>query len=394
MVPEKEIQYRLQKLQRYLSSNECECVIVIQKASLYYFSGCDQDAHLFVPSEGDALLLVRKSIERAEKDSKIKHILEIKNFRDIKAKIMDFYGRIPNSLGLELDVVPARYYLAYQAEFEGSRIVDISNGVRECRMIKTPWEIARIEKAASLGDDMLAYVETALKEKGCSTETDLAAELEYFYRKRGHVGLLRTRAFNSECFYGHVLSGPAGATPSNAPGPTAGTGMGPYFSQGAGLNPIRPKEPIIVDYTSNYEGYVSDQARTFSLGELPKFLRDAHRLMVDVAQVFVEEARPGRVCHEVYEKCIQVVKGTRYEEGFMGYPKPVPFLAHGVGLELDELPVVGKGLNTVLEKGMVLALEPKIVFPGFGVVGIEDTLVLEDRVARVLNRFPKDICVV
>jgi len=394
MVPENEIQHRLHNLQRYMIENKCECAIIIHKVSLYYFSGCDQDAHLFVPVEGEPLLLVRNSIERAQKDSPIKNIVEIKNFHDIKTKIVDFYGRIPGSIGLELDVVPARYYLAYQKEFEQAKIVDISKWVRECRMIKSPWEIIRIEKAANLGDDMLAYVSVALKEKGCSTELDLAAELEYFYRKRGHVGVLRTRAFNSECFYGHVLSGPAGATPSNAPGPTAGTGMGPYFSQGAGLNPIRPNEPIIVDYTSNHEGYVSDQARTFSLGELPQFLKDAHELMIEVAQVFIEEARPGKICHEIYEKSIQVVKGSKFQEGFMGYPKPVPFLAHGVGLELDELPLVGKGSNTVLKEGMVLALEPKVVLPGIGVVGIENTLLVEDKGIRVLNKFPEDIVVV
>ena len=55
---------------------------------------------------------------------------------------------------------------------------------------------------------------------------------------------------------------------------------------------------------------------------------------------------------------------------FMGYPSPVPFVGHGVGLELDELPVLGRRSRYVLEEGMVLALEPKFIIPGKGLAGI------------------------
>ena len=75
----------------------------------------------------------------------------------------------------------------------------------------------------------------------------------------------------------------------------------------------------------------------------------------------------------------------------MGYPDPVPFVAHGIGLELDEWPLIGRKHSTILEEGMVLAMEPKTVFPGKGVVGIENTFVITKYGMKKLNQFPDNI---
>jgi Xaa-Pro aminopeptidase len=50
----------------------------------------------------------------------------------------------------------------------------------------------------------------------------------------------------------------------------------------------------------------------------------------------------------------------------------VKFVGHGLGLEIDEYPVLAPHINQKLESGMVIAVEPKFVFPGKGVVGLED----------------------
>lgn len=391
---EKEIESRIKKLKGFLQDNNCEACMILQKVSLYYFSGCDQDAHLYIPLEGDPLLLVRKSLVRARLDSKIKHIEGIKGFKDIVSKILDMYGRLPRSIGLEMDVLPVRFYFAYQSIFPNVIFVDASKWVRETRMVKSPYEIERIRKAAAMGDEMFDYAREILSKRTFKDETDLASELELFYRKKGHMGLLRARAFNTECFYGHVLAGKAGATPSNAPGPTGGTGMGPFFSQGAGRNPINKNEPIVVDYTSSYEGYVSDQARVFSVGDPPRIVKEIHKAILDLEHAIMEVARPGTTCGKVYEEALRLVKGSRFEEFFMGYPDPVPFVGHGVGLELDELPVLGKGIDTVLQEDMVIALEPKVVLPEVGVVGIENTCVVTKEGLSSLNRATEDLIII
>jgi Xaa-Pro aminopeptidase len=52
------------------------------------------------------------------------------------------------------------------------------------------------------------------------------------------------------------------------------------------------------------------------------------------------------------------------------------FVGHGVGLELDEPPVLAPGFEAPLQAGQVVAVEPKFVFPGLGAVGVENTWVV------------------
>jgi len=281
--------------------------------------------------------------------------------------------------------------MTYQKLFPGIEMIDISASVRDIRMIKSQYEISCITKAAEMGDDMFEQVPSLLE--GATTETDLALKLEAHYRSKGHLGLVRARGFNMELFYGHVMSGKSAAMPSSSPGPTGGMGLGPFYSQGAGMKKIKPHEPILIDYTSNVDGYMADQARIFSLGKLNgKFLR-AHDVMLDVQEALSQKGLPGVCAGDLYNTALRIVEKAGLSQGFMGFPDPVPFVGHGVGMELDEWPVIGRNIDTILEPGMVVALEPKLIFPDEGVVGIENTFVVTAHGLKKLNRFQDAILV-
>ena len=97
---------------------------------------------------------------------------------------------------------------------------------------------------------------------------------------------------------------------------------------------------------------------------------------------------------ETYEEALAVAREAGLEEHFMGYgPSQVRFVGHGVGLELDELPVLSPN-DLVLEDGMVFALEPKFVFPDLGAIGIENTWLVGAEGAERLTRASEDIVVV
>jgi Xaa-Pro aminopeptidase len=219
-------------------------------------------------------------------------------------------------------------------------------------------------------------------------ETELAVMAEAFYRKNGHPGVTRTRAFNAEATYGHILAGPNGAVPSGSFGPTAGAGLGPWYSQGAGRGPIRPYEPVMVDYTACCDGYIADQTRVFSLGGLPDELARACEVMREIQDAVAAEGKPGTPAAELYVTALRMAEEAGLGDGFMGHPEPVPFLGHGVGLELDEWPIITDRATFVLEQGMTLALEPKVVFPGRGVVGVENNFLVGPECMERLNRFP------
>lgn len=387
-----EIDDRLNRFREELAAQQVDGALLVQTVDVYYLSGTDQDAHLWVPSfRKSPLLMVRKSLPRAQEFSAVKTIVPLPGLSHIPDLIKKHTRGIPKRLGLEMDILPARLYLTYQNLFPDAELVDISASIRSIRMIKSSYEISRIKMAAHMADEMYEQVPSFLKE--AKTETDLALRVESFYRSKGHCGLIRARAFNSAIHYGHIMSGENSSVPSSSLGPTGGKGLGPFYSQGAGKEKISRHVPIIVDYASNVDGYIADQARIFSLGTLKDKFHRAHDVMLEVQESLSEKGKPGVRADELYESALQIAEKTGFLDGFMGYPDPVPFVAHGVGLEIDEWPLIGKNSTIILEQGMVVAMEPKVVFPGEGVVGIENVFVVTAKGMKKLNSFPDEICI-
>ena len=87
--------------------------------------------------------------------------------------------------------------------------------------------------------------------------------------------------------------------------------------------------------------------------------------------------RPGTICEDLYKQALAKADQAGLKDHFMGYGKDrVKFLGHGIGLEIDDWPVLAERFRYPLEPGMVLAVEPKFSFPGRGVVGIENSYLI------------------
>lgn len=384
-----EIDERLKRFQERLAANGVDGAILVRKTNLYYLSRTDQDAHLWVPAHDTPLLMVRKSLERAKEDSTIEEIVPLKGFSQLPDLLEKHTGSLPKRLGLEMDTIPALFYRTYRQIFPDVEIVDISPLILGVRMVKSAYEVSCITKAAGMADRMYEKVPGFLAES--KTETDLALRVEAFYRSKGHPGVVPTRVFNNYPIYGHIMSGKNAAVPSSSGGPTGGRGLGPHFSQGAGIQQIGRHEPVLVDYAANVEGYIADQTRIFSLGNLPEKFHHAHNVMLEIQETLTEKGRPGVRAGDLYNSALKIAEKAGLEEGFMGYPDPVPFVGHGVGLEIDEWPIISRNSDTILKEDMVMALEPKFVFPGQGVVGIENIWVVTQQGMIKLNRFPDGI---
>jgi Xaa-Pro aminopeptidase len=120
-------------------------------------------------------------------------------------------------------------------------------------------------------------------------------------------------------------------------------------------------------------GYIVDQTRTLVVGRLPDALARAHEAAVDVLKTVEAAIRPGTTSEALYRLSLERAETLGYAGAFMGAGAyRARYVGHGVGLELDELPVLAEGFIDPLEPGCVLAVEPKLIFPGLGVAGIED----------------------
>jgi len=383
--PLHEILTRIHALQAAMLEKGFSGALIVQRADLFYFSGTAQDAHLFIPAEGAAVLLVRKDFSRARADSPLEQVVAVQSLADLKNLVEASASRPLSCLGLELDVLPVNNYRVYEDLFAGVELQDVSLLIKETRMIKSPYELDLVMQAARLNDAMFAHVATVLREG--MTEIELAGMLESFYRKNGHQGHVRVRSFNQEVFYGHVMSGPNLAVPSCSVGPTGGPGPNPSLPHGAGYRSIGREEPVQIDYVGMFGGYMVDQARTFFLGEPPEKFRRVHALALSIQQALMEQGRAGERAEALYDTAMEMAAEAGFSEGFLGYPQPVPFVGHGIGLELDELPLVGRRSPTILQSGMVIALEPKFILPHEGLAGIENSFVVTDTGLEKLTPF-------
>jgi Xaa-Pro aminopeptidase len=364
--------------------------LISQKTDLFYFGATSQQGWLYVPAAGKPILMIFKEYERARQESPLQEIVALVSSKKIPDVLAQYGYKAPAVLGMELDVLPTNLYLQYCYIFKKTRIEDISLEIRLIRAVKSDFEIEKMRAAAKLSDTVAARVPELL-EIG-KTEVALAGELEGYARSLGHQGIVRMRMWGSELFYGHLMAGDGAAVPSYLASPTGGAGVSSVVGQGAGFRKIGANEPVLVDYVFALDGYISDHARIFSIGRLPAELEAAHQAMLDIQDEVKSLTRPSTITGELYELMLSMAEKKGYKENFMGVgERRIRFTGHGVGLELDEFPFIAKGQQLALAAGMVIALEPKTIFPGRGVVGIENTHLVTENGLEQLSSFPDEI---
>lgn len=387
--PKTEIDGRIGKLQGKLREQEIEAALITQSTDLFYFTGSCQKGHLVVPVQGEACYLVSKSFARAKRETPLGSVEYQQGLRELPGRVREAAGAVTR-LGMELDVLPAALYFRYKETFAGAELVDISPIIKELRMYKSPYEVGIMKKGAEISRGMLEAVPRFLK--AGKKEVEFAADLERLARTLGHQGAVRMRQYNQEVFYGHIMSGANLTFSSFFDGPTGGPGLSPAYPQGPGWKVIQAGDIVLVDYVAVYNGYCVDCTRVFCLGTPSAALTKAHRDALLIHEEVIKAAKPGTPCSELAKLAFSMAAEMGYEENFMGYGSDkAGFVGHGVGLELDELPVLTARQHYPLAEGMVFALEPKILFQGTAVAGVENTLYFNGSNLEKLTLYPEEI---
>ena len=192
-------------------------------------------------------------------------------------------------------------------------------------------------------------------------------------REAGHQGQLRYRGFNQEMHYGQVLGGPSAAVAGYSDSPLCGPGPNATLGKGPDGHVLRRGDPVIVDLVGASDGWLADQTRTFFVGPAPSDLRAAYDRPSPSCVPRERSIAPARRRSGLFDEAEAMAADAGLGEHFMGAGRDrVRFLGHGVGMEVDELPVLAPGFDEPLVEGNVIAVEPKFVFPGRGAVGIEN----------------------
>ncbi len=392
ITPREELYSRISKLQKSLQKSDINAAIISENCNLFYFSGMIQRSFLFIPAQGEPVLTVNGNLQRAREESRLKHVVPLQSLRYLDNVLTDFDLSVNGRVGLEFDVLPTSYYFNMQRDFKNAEFVDISESVRRLRMLKSSWELERIRRACKMTDDVM--LEALRNIRVGMTELDVDAMLVAYSRRRGHQGQFRSHAYNQAIHYAHILFGRASALSTYVKGPLGGMGTTPSYPIGAGFNVITENQPLIIDFGVGLGGYISDMTRTFVIGKLPSELQRAYNLSQEIKYFMEAWIKPGKYCSELYEEILRMVKKHGLSRHFMGYgDNRVSFVGHGIGMELDEYPIISSNEDT-FEKGMVFAFEPKFAFPYKGAVGLEDDYAVTDSGVERLTNYDDSIQVI
>lgn len=389
MMDKAELTGRVASLQKIMQDNECQAFVIIQNVDLYYFSGTMQNAQLYIPAEGEPVLFCRKSYQRALMECPWT-IIQVGNFKAIPRHLGDMGLEMPSRLALEYDVLPVANFLGVKKIFPHAKTIDGSSWIKSVRSVKSAYEIAMLRNAGQKMAEVFSQVVGIIRPG--KSEIACAAELEREARKTLHEGIIRLRGYNQSLFFGHFLSGASGAQSSFNDGATGGPGLGAFFPQGCSQKTLSPGEPITLDYVGIYNGYQVDQTRTFVIGSLPEQLNRAFNITLEIQEAIISQVKPGVAPSKLWETALSIAAKNNLQYHLQGYGSDqAKFVGHGIGLEVDEPPVLARGFDAPMLENMVFALEPKFVFPGQGMVGIENTWLVTADGAEKITVFPDEL---
>lgn len=383
LTPQAEIENRILQLQREMTVQGISFSIILHNVGLFYFTGSLQRSVLVIPAEGEPIYLVEKNLERAVIETPLE-VISIRNNKDVKALLLKKI-LLSGVCGMELDVLPVLVFEKWKALLGLETVVDISPAVKKLRIIKSPFELEQMRYSGQIVSHVFEKAREYIR-VGVS-EIEIAALLEAEGRKLGHQGFLRMRGLNQEMLNIYVTHGYSGTIFSNCDVPISGFGVTHAIAQGPSSNVLKEGTPILVDYGGGYNGYITDETRVYIIGTMKEIFKKAY----DVAREIIEDAatcgKEGVDATEIYGRAVYLAGKSGLADHFMGYgPGKVSFIGHGIGLEINELPVITARHHTVLREGMVFAYEPKFIFPGEGAVGIEvDFIVRKDGLERVTD---------
>lgn len=381
--PEKEI--RKDKILKEMALQKVEAILLTDNANVYYTSGRVFNGFTYINANGDEIFFVKKPVGLNGKD-----VVYIRKQEDIPAMLIERGIHLPNIIGLEYDSITYSEITRLENVFSNAKSVNASSILRKARAVKTPFEIGLLKTNGIHHESVYRHIEKVFREG--MTDIELQIEIERQARLEGSLGQFRVSGQSMEIFMGSLLCGDNADNPTPYDFAMGGAGINSSLPVGANGTTIKPGLSVMVDIGGNFTGYMTDMTRTFYTQRKPGELAEkAHNISIEIAHEIAKSGKPGVAASELYNIALQKVKDANLEDFFMGHKQKAAFVGHGVGIEINELPVIAPKSRDILEVGNVIAIEPKFVIPGVGAVGIENTYIVTDNGMECITNFPENL---
>ena len=362
-----ELKLRRDKIRALMVQQGIDAALITCNVNLIYTYGRVVSGYLYLPVNAPARLFIKRP-----NDIEGEHIHPIRKPEQITELLKECGLPLPAKLMLEGDELSFTEYNRLAACFPETEVVPCGTAlIRQARSVKTPIEIEMFRRSGAAHTK--AYEQIPSVYQPGMTDRQLSIEIERLMRLEGCLGIFRVFGQSMEIFMGSLLAGDNAAVPSPYDFALGGKGLDPSLPGGVSGTLLQAGQCFMVDMGGNFYGYMGDMSRVFSIGRLPEQAYTAHQTCIEIQEEIAAMAKPGTVCEDMYNKAIEIVTKAGFADYFMGVDQKAKFIGHGIGLEINEMPVLAPRMKQELEPGMVFALEPKIVLPGIGPVGIENS---------------------
>ncbi|KGN76134.1 peptidase M24 [Porphyromonas gulae] len=371
-----DLRIRQERVRIAMEEEGYDALLVTSNVNLLYLSGSIYGGAAYLPAEGEPIFFVRRPqvIEEG-------NICPIRKLEDIPALIQHRGGVLPRRIMLENDESSYSDIKRQRSIFPDAEYGNATALLRRLRMIKTPGEIELFRRTAAVHGEVYTRIPSLYKPGMTDKEFQIA--IEHLMRSYGSEGIFRTYGSAMEIYMGNVIVGDNAESPSPYDFAMGGGGTD-ALPLGANGSPMEEGMCVMVDMAGNYSAYISDMTRSYAIGKVSDEALRLHDLSREIQAKVMESAEPGMSCADLYNRSVEMVEAAGASDKFMGTKQQAKFVGHGIGLQINEMPVLMARSKEVLTPGMVIAFEPKFVLPGIGAVGNENSfLVTESGVEKL-----------
>lgn len=373
----KDLKIRHQRLQKAMQDLNIEGCILSTAVNVFYMTGLVYNGYFYLPAEGKPIHFVKRP-----EGISLENTVYIRKPEQIADELPNLNLSLPKSLLIETDVISFGECARLLNTFNLIEAANASTLMRKIRSIKTAFELEQARICARRHESVYKLIPSVYRDG--MTDIELQIEIERLMRLHGSLGIFRSYGENMDIYMGSLLVGENAEAPSPFDFALGGAGTSPILPLGASGEKIKKGNTIMVDMAGNYTPWMTDMTRVFSIGKTLELAYRAHQVSIDINNQVMDMAKPGVSCAEIYNLSMDMVVKNNLEPYFMGTKQQAKFVGHGVGLEINEPPVLTPRSKELLEPNIVFALEPKFVIPEVGAVGIENTyLVTENGVEKL-----------
>lgn len=367
----KDLETRHQRLQKAMQDMNIDACLLTTAVNVFYTTGMVYNGYFYLPAEGSPIHFVKRP-----EGVDFENTIYIRKPEQIAEELSNLGISLPKTILLETDVLSFGECTRLLNTFSLPQAANASVLLRKIRSVKTAFEVEQIKACARKHEAVYKLIPSVYC-KGM-TDVELQIEIERLMRLHGSMGIFRSYGDNMDIYMGSLLAGENAEAPSPYDYALGGAGATPVLPLGASGQKILDGQTIMVDMAGNYSPWMTDMTRVFSVGKTLDIAYKAHQVSIDIHNHIMDIVKPGISCAELYNISMEIVKKSNLEAYFMGTKQQAKFIGHGLGLEINEPPVLTPRSKELLEPNITFALEPKFVIPEVGAVGIENTYLVTE----------------